>query len=136
MKLVMLMINGPGITLPKLAILCLYLRIFQVKPYRFATFVIGGILIATWIASWSVAFAMCTPYSFQWNKSIEGGTCLNEFSFYIWMGIPSIATDLAMIILPMPIIWRLQTSIGQRIGLTITFVAGGLCVLILFWADN
>lgn len=39
-----------------------------------------------------------------------------------WLTIQDIITDVAMLILPFPFLWRLNTSRNQKIGLTITFL--------------
>jgi len=126
LELSLSMLNPPALTLPKLAILCLYLRVFTTKPYRWAAYFIGVVLIITWIVYFCVQMVMCVPFAYQWDKTIPNGKCLNQFAIFVWIGLPSIATDLMIIILPLPIIWRLQTSINQKIGLTITFLTGSV----------
>jgi len=120
------MLNPPAITLPKLAILALYLRVFASKPYKYWAYFISAVLIVTWIVFVCVQMAICVPFNYQWNKSVHGGRCLNQFALFIWMGIPSILTDVAIIILPLPLIWRLQTSTNQKVGLTLTFLTGSV----------
>jgi hypothetical protein len=117
--------NPAAVALPRLCIICLYLRIFSGKAFRYATYGIAGLIIATLLAEYIVQFRMCIPFSKQWNPLAEG-TCLNQFKVYIWFCLPIILTDLMMIILPLPFIWRLQTSRAQKIGLTVTFFAGGM----------
>ncbi|TVY23366.1 hypothetical protein LHYA1_G008324 [Lachnellula hyalina] len=129
LELSLSMLNPPALTLPKLAILCLYLRVFTTKPYRWAAYFIGVVLIITWIVYFCVQMVMCVPFAYQWDKTIPNGKCLNQFAIFVWIGLPSIATDLMIIILPLPIIWRLQTSINQKIGLTITFLTGSVGIV-------
>ncbi|TVY57415.1 hypothetical protein LCER1_G003044 [Lachnellula cervina] len=129
LELALSMLNPPALTLPKLAILCLYLRVFTTKPYRWAAYFIGAILVVTWIVYFCVQMVMCVPFSYQWNKNIPNGKCLDQFAIFVWIGLPSIATDLMIIILPLPIIWRLQTSVNQKIGLTITFLTGSVGIV-------
>ncbi|KAF4636448.1 hypothetical protein G7Y89_g1636 [Cudoniella acicularis] len=126
LQLALTILNAPAKAFPKLAILCLYLRVFSTKAYRYATFAVAGIIIATWIASNIRSFVMCVPFAYQWDKTIAGGRCLNEFAFFTWITVPDFVIDSIMIILPLPIVWQLQTTLCQKIGLTVTFVAGGV----------
>ena len=73
---------------------------------------------------------ICTPLDYLWDKSIARGHCINVAAFYRYAPMPNIFTDLAMLLLPLPLIWRLQTSRSTKIGLTFTFLTGSMCVLI------
>ncbi|RDL32029.1 uncharacterized protein BP5553_09431 [Venustampulla echinocandica] len=128
LELTLALLNPPAITLPKLAILCLYLRVFSTKIYRYGAFFIGAMLIVAWIVSFILQMAMCSPFEKLWDKSLPG-KCLNEFQIFIWFGIPHIVTDVAIIILPLPLIWRLQTTTNQKIGLTLTFLTGSVGII-------
>ncbi|TVY83364.1 hypothetical protein LSUE1_G002843 [Lachnellula suecica] len=119
-------VNPPGYTFPKLAILCLYLRIFVSRPYRWATYAIAAILIANLLACIIVNAVACRPFAFQWDKTIPGGECLNLPVVYTWFSIPNLVTDVAMLILPLPVVWNLKISTNQRVGVTITFLTGSI----------
>ncbi|KAF4634933.1 hypothetical protein G7Y89_g3164 [Cudoniella acicularis] len=117
---------GPSVTFPKLSILCLYLRIFNTKPYRYSVYAIATILISTCLASWVAVFCLCTPYNYTWDKSIPGGHCIDQNKEFTWISFPNIVTDVAMVLLPLPVIWKLHTSRNQKIGLLISFLTFGL----------
>lgn len=51
--------------LPKLAILCLYLRIFTTRPYRFAAYAIAGVMILNYVANVILSLTMCKPIAFK-----------------------------------------------------------------------
>jgi hypothetical protein len=57
------------------------------------------------------------------------GTCapMNR----LWMGctIPGVVIDFIILLLPMPSIWHLQSSLSRKIGITIIF-AMGYCVIV------
>jgi hypothetical protein len=112
----------PSVSLPKLSILALYLRIFTTKPYRYGAFFIAGILIAQWIIAWILTGIMCTPFAYLWDKEIPGGHCLDQTRIFTWFSFPNIVTDIMMLLLPLPVVWQLHTSKNQKIGLTITFL--------------
>ena len=56
------------------------------------------------------------------------GTCINPIVLYaIYTGI-NILTDLIIWLYPLPILLKLQVSMGQKLGLIVVFVGGALSV--------
>lgn len=116
----------PGaVFFPKMSILCLYLRIFTRKRYRYTTYAVMVILTINLIVSWCFCLAICQPFQYNWNKFIHGH-CLNQEVIYTWISIPNLITDIAILLLPLPVIYHLKSSRGQKIGLTITLLLGSL----------
>lgn len=115
-----------AVTLPKLSILSMYLRIFTTKPYRRSAYVLGAILIMTFLAGGLTGTLGCQPLAFFWDPTIPGGHCININAFFRWISLPNILTDLAMLVLPQPLIWTLHITRTQKIGLTLTFLTGSV----------
>ena len=113
-------------TVPKLAILCLYLRIFNTRTYLYMAYTIAMVMMVNYFIDVILALVMCKPLAFSWNKSIPGGKCGDILGAYRWISIPNLVTDLAILILPLPVIWNLQTKLSQKIGLTLTFLTGSV----------
>jgi hypothetical protein len=111
--------------LPKLSILCVYLRIFTLKPYQYAIYMIGAVLVSAFTAAIFVASFSCIPFRYKYDKSIAGH-CINEHHAFIWNGFIGIPTDVAMIILPLSGVWKLHISMNQKIGVMITFLTFNL----------
>lgn len=120
------MIYLPAVALPKLSILSLYLRIFPNKVFRAITLVVAVIVVLNWLAFVFASTFQCLPVAYQWDKSIEGGRCFDVLLFYRMVNVPNIVTDIAMLILPIPMVWKLHTSRPRRIGLTVCFLAGSV----------
>lgn len=120
------MIYFPAVALPKLSILSLYFRIFPNEVFRAMTLTIAAIVVLNWLAFVLASTFQCSPVAYQWDKSIEGGHCFDILLFYRMVNVPNIVTDIAMLILPMPMVWKLHTSRLRKFGLTICFLAGGL----------
>jgi hypothetical protein len=112
--------------IPKLAILALYLRIFTIPLYRNLVYFLAFIVTATGIVCSVMTLNLCRPFPFNWDRKIPGGSCYNESLFYRWGSLPNIITDLAILILPMPMVWKLHTSRNMKIGLTLTFLTGSM----------
>ena len=115
-----------AVTLPKLCVLSVYLRIFTTKSYRRAVYILAAIITLNAVAGCLTGTLACQPLNYTWDKTIPGGHCININAFYRWISLPNILTDLAMLILPIPLVWSLHTSTSRKIGLTITFLTGSL----------
>lgn len=113
-------------TLPKLAILALYLRIFVTAPYRIACWTLAAILTANWIGTTVAGFLTCIPLRFLWDHTVPGGHCFNINAYFRWSSLTNVITDVIMLILPLPVIWKIQTSRNVKIGLSVTFATGSM----------
>ena len=112
--------------IPKLAILVFYLRIFTIKAYRMIVYSLLAIVLATEIVTSIISLNLCRPFSFNWDRTIPGGSCYQETVFYEWGSFPNIVTDVAILILPMPVVWNLHTSNNMKVGLTLTFLLASM----------
>lgn len=113
-------------TFPKLSILFMYLKIFRTRTTRYATFALIGMVVGTGIAELLTAIFQCWPIEFIWDKSVKGGHCVKQDAMFQFWSIPNIVSDTAMLILPLPTVWKLQMSRVQKIGLTFTFMLGSM----------
>ena len=85
-------------------------------------FSICGLCFSTLV----IVIFQCKQIALAWDKSIEGGSCIDMVAFFRYSIIPDIITDVTMLILPLPIVWNLHASITQRVGLTVTFLTGSM----------
>ncbi|MCJ1250588.1 hypothetical protein MMC30_007816 [Trapelia coarctata] len=117
-----------AVLLPKLSIVCLYLRIFTSKFAQVSSYTLLVVLISTWISFVVAATVQCFPIAYAWDKSLKG-QCFNQTAFYSASNVPNTVTDLAMLLLPMPTIWGLQISKFRKLGLTMIFVTGSIGII-------
>lgn len=89
-----------------------------------------AIIIATGIVCPIISLTLCRPFKFNWDRTLPGGSCYNEAAFYAWGSLPNILTDIAILIIPLPVIWKLQTSKNMKIGLILTFLTASMYVLL------
>lgn len=59
----------------------------------------------------------------QWDTSLEGH-CIQTQPFYFALGGTSIALDVIIIALPLPVLWKLQLRKRQKIFLVALFALG------------
>lgn len=117
-----------SLMLTKLSLLMLFHRIFVPRPFRIATKVIGGIVIVWWIGTIFADALICLPIGHGFNPKVPGN-CGDKQLLAVLPPIPWIVTDLAILIMPIPMVWNLHLPRVQRIGLVCLFLLGGLYVL-------
>ncbi|KAF2869202.1 hypothetical protein BDV95DRAFT_578592 [Massariosphaeria phaeospora] len=126
-------IDWIAITASKLVILSLYLRIFILRPYRIMSYMTGSVVILNWLAELLLSSTVCKPFSAQWNPAIMRAHCGDLSAMYTYITVPSILTDVVMLVLPLSVVWKLQVSVATKIGLVATFLIGsaGLIAAVL-----
>ena len=114
--------------LTKMSLLFLYQRIFGVvRPFRIALLAAGFCVIGYWIACTILAFTACHPLARNWDKTVPG-TCVDLIAFFRWNGICNLIIDFMILMLPMPMVWRLKITIKQKVVLSGMFALGLLYV--------
>lgn len=86
-------------------------------------------LVIVW--GWAVGVALstlfiCTPMEFNWNPTLPTGRCGHQNAFYIAGGIANTMTDVLIMAMPIPHIWRLQMPVSQRVAVSSVFALGTL----------
>lgn len=111
----------------KLSILLLYLRLFKVnRTFRLFDFALMSLVVSYCISlALSILFA-CEPLARTWDSSIPGTCPVDILKVDFAIGGFNIFTDTAILILPIPIVWRLQISTTRLIGLMLVFGTGAL----------
>ncbi|OAG13086.1 uncharacterized protein CC84DRAFT_1227981 [Paraphaeosphaeria sporulosa] len=113
----------------KFAFLMLYHRVFPVAGFRKVLYVMMGISGLWTISYLIVGIFQCNPVARVYDRTIPG-TCIN-FAWHRWTNaISNLVTDLIIFFLPLPLIMKLNMSLGNRIGLIILFSIGFFICLI------
>lgn len=117
-----------GVMFAKLSILLLYYRIFGVdKKFRYACNVL--IVIVAGYGT-SCAFAKifrCLPVEAVWDPDYKGPErCIDRTKINFVIGWFSIFTDLAILLLPAPMLWRLHLPRWRKFALSVIFMFGAL----------
>lgn len=120
----------PAVMTSKLALLFLYYRIFEVPIYRRIIIGIGAIIVVQNILSFILALAICKPFRYFWTHMVDAddGSCGDIMLFYKLYSIPNLATDVAMMVLPWPILAKLKIPWSDKVGLILTFLAASMYV--------
>ncbi|KAJ9209622.1 hypothetical protein DTO166G4_8794 [Paecilomyces variotii] len=107
----------------KISFLLMYYRIFHVPYFKKWAYIIGTFVVL-WVITIMFAFIfICVPVEKLWTPSLPGH-CINQVGTWIANACSTIATDLAILVLPIPQVWKLQLARSQKIALTIAFCLG------------
>ncbi|KAI4654260.1 uncharacterized protein J4E78_007305 [Alternaria triticimaculans] len=114
--------------LTKGSMLLQYRRIFPTKKFQIANWLTMAVVVAYTIWTVFSSIFTCTPVRAFWTH--EKSTCLNQFAVWFTNAAINILTDFAIILLPIPVIQKLNLGKRQKIGLISIFAVGGFVCLV------
>ena len=109
----------------KISILLFYRRLFPVRGLLIASSIIGAIVLAWYVVCQVIAIAQCLPIQHYWQR-LGPGHCIRSSNFYIVLDSVDLATDLAILVLPIPSIWQIQIRQSRKISLSVVFSLGSM----------
>ncbi|PQK15234.1 hypothetical protein BB8028_0005g07480 [Beauveria bassiana] len=111
----------------KLSLLMMYYRIFRLPSFKKQVITVGTFVVC-WAISISFLFTfICKPIERLWIPEMPG-TCVNEVGVWLANASSTIFSDILILILPIPQIWRLHLKRSGKIGLTMVFGLGFFAV--------
>ena len=110
-----------SLTLTKLSMLVLYMRIFRTSGFLLATRLITAVIILSGLWMVISSFSFCVPISAFWDTGLSA-QCLPEVIWFLNASI-QIATDVVIVLFPMPMLRRLKLPMREKVG--VIFVFGG-----------
>ncbi|KAK7955918.1 uncharacterized protein PG986_005140, partial [Apiospora aurea] len=117
--------------LAKGSILLFYLRIFPSKPMRMAIWGVFAFTIGYSAASALVNVFSCNPIQGSWRlEESLTAVCINRPAFYFAQAAFGIATDIATVLLPLPMLKSLHLPLKQKVGVSLVLTMGAfVCVV-------
>ncbi|KAL9118183.1 MAG: hypothetical protein Q9187_005275 [Circinaria calcarea] len=118
-----------AITPVKISVLFLYGRLFPTRMLLLVAKIVGAVCIAWCLASVLVTIFQCNPVASAWNPPI-GGQCVSYFAhFQLGVAISNMLTEIIILCIPLPIIWRLSLPARDKAILSGMFFLGSfVCV--------
>ncbi|RDL40284.1 uncharacterized protein BP5553_00263 [Venustampulla echinocandica] len=117
-------------TATKVSILLVYKNIFALRKFRILADTVIVIVIMLAVGNIIQCLAICRPFAFQWDKTIEGGVCGNQTLGILLVAFLNLVTDLMIVIMPMPLVWKLKMPRPKRLVLMAIFGLGIIiCVI-------
>lgn len=117
----------------KLVFCLLYLRLFPVRSIQRVTHATIGVVVAGMLAFIIAHIFSCRPMSIMWTDQRPlppGSSCINIGGMVWSLTAFDISTDLWIVVLPFPMIQRLNMSLVRRIGAMVLFALGAVCCAI------
>ncbi|KAI2606762.1 hypothetical protein GGR54DRAFT_408126 [Hypoxylon sp. NC1633] len=122
----------------KFALFCQYYRLIQEVSYYRRLYLSIMAVVGGWvIAQEFILIFPCTPIHMYWDHEASG-TCLDG-TLTGWMnGIGNLITDVIILVLPIPVVWRLNLKSGKRWAVIAIFALGfftcivSICRLVFF----
>ncbi|KAJ5613820.1 hypothetical protein N7528_007474 [Penicillium herquei] len=121
---------GIVLALVKTSIMTFYIRIFGSNRSFRIQVAITMTIVWMWSASVILeTFLLCRPLKYNWDTSISG-VCGDRNAAYVVAGTMNLITDLMVMALPMPHIWKLQLGTAKKVALCGVFSIGLLVSII------
>ncbi|KAL6720061.1 hypothetical protein ACLMJK_001982 [Lecanora helva] len=125
------MVYSIALLATKLSIMLLILRVFcsvqRDIPY-FLTIGLIAVNSAFYLCFLIIPTALCKPRRKIWTPELPG-KCLDVNKLYLASAVFNFLSDIAMLSVPIYLVWRLQMSIRRKIGVTAIFCTGGLACI-------
>ncbi|KAK7535210.1 uncharacterized protein J3D65DRAFT_444777 [Phyllosticta citribraziliensis] len=120
--------NG-ALGLVKLSMLLQYLTIFSLLSLTRIATIFGIVFNAAFMIETAiVSIFACWPIDYFWHKNHDGA-CVNFKAMWLSHAVVNIATDLYIILVPLPAISKIRLPIRQKITLIFVFSLGSsVCV--------
>lgn len=110
--------------LAKASLLCFYYRLSALTWLKRTSLGLNIIQIAYSTALVLALFFACQPLSKVFSATVTEGSCINRTSVYICIAALNIASDVVLLIMPIPVVWALQMPRMQRVGVLVVFLLG------------
>ncbi|RDW83371.1 hypothetical protein BP5796_04862 [Coleophoma crateriformis] len=120
---------GIGLTTVKWSILSQYQRLFVRKEDKIKAWILVGIVTVFGLFIVLSSVLTCIPAAKFWDDTIPG-YCQNKRPLWFVHAAFNVCTDFAIMILPMPVLWRLQMPKRQKVTLMCIFGLGGVVCII------
>lgn len=125
LTLIIAIIYQLAVMASKMGILLLYLHIFNRRRLQFVCYAIACVVILNCISSIIAVVLICIPLHAFWDHSLNA-TCVDTNSLFRWTSFANIMTDVIMLVLPVPTIFKMNSSFGVKLGIFTTLAMGSV----------
>ena len=114
-----------GVTLPKISVLLFYARVFSKADINFRYALWAGYVysVAWCITTLVLALTTCDPITKSWATELPGH-CISTNIIWLVSAVTSVILDVYILLLPLPILWRLHLKLSRKIQITVIFICG------------
>ncbi|KAF9873544.1 integral membrane protein [Colletotrichum karsti] len=127
----------PAAFFTKVAILLLVVRVFSVDTIVARTLhALLGFFMICYFPAQVAKTLVCLPVEAFWNPAIRDFRCIDQTKLFIYDTTLGIVSDLAILLVPMILTWRLRVSVMKKIKIVGLLGAGGVAVGITAYRMN
>ncbi|KAJ5371873.1 hypothetical protein N7517_003879 [Penicillium concentricum] len=114
----------------KYSILLFFWRIFNRTNIRIPIYIIATVVTGWGLGVILTTVLQCVPIQGLWDYSVKAQCGVNISDFFIGNAVPNIITDWALLILPLPYVWKIHRNTPQKVALCGAFAVGGfICII-------
>lgn len=114
----------PTTPIIKLSVIFFYRRIFVVRKFKMITTILATVLACYYVISFLlVMFFQCKPLRKAWDPATHGYCAAPRTRILAWQGINT-GFDFTILLLPLPMLWRLNRPWQDRLELSGVFMVG------------
>jgi hypothetical protein len=117
---------SPALAFAKMSFLCFYLNLYPGQGFRAGVFVTMFLVVGSCVAVVISLLAACKPFAKNVDVTITEGQCINKAALYIATGALNIITDVMILVLPIPMLSKLQMARSRKIMLIMLFSVGSM----------
>lgn len=125
-------VYGPNAWFVKVTLLLVVIRVFSVNR-SFVIFGYGFIaaMLGYYLPVMIIKINICRPISGFWDSSVKA-ECFNQRAIFVADTVISAVTDLAVLLMPVPLILKLRMPWQQKLKVHIMLGAGGIATMASF----
>ncbi|KAI0503108.1 hypothetical protein F5B22DRAFT_630641 [Xylaria bambusicola] len=119
--------------LVKSSFLFFYMRIFVAEKKSPINILLVGLIV--FVTIWALAFSLATVFGCKLDVEAHWGSthdletkCMGSMTVVLLLCITDFAADLAIIIIPIPLVWRLNLSTQNKVAISAVFLLGSVTV--------
>ncbi|EPE04902.1 cfem domain-containing protein [Ophiostoma piceae UAMH 11346] len=122
---------NPILALVKTSMLLFLLKLGRQKPgVRWCIYALNTFNLSLMVAIFLVVIFQCKPIAYNWDHSIEGGTCIDQGSFYVATTALTLFTDVLTLAIPFWVFLDLKMPLRVKIVLFFVFLLGGIVTVV------
>jgi len=114
-----------GLGFTKASFLLFYMSIFTTRRFRISAQLVLGLVICWTISFFFANLFTCYPIS-PFIEAFYKNHCVDGLALWYSMAITDIIVDFFILLLPIPVVLRLQLPLQQRIGVLAMFFWGAM----------
>ena len=112
-----------AVTTIRAAILILYIQHIPNRSLGISCYIALAVNVAFGASTIMANCLICRPITYRWVSSVKG-SCGDQKSLDMYTAILNLVQDFVVVILPMPILWRLKVPLERRVATICLFGMG------------